>query len=65
MSYLTLRARLLFLFVFLFDWHRDSGACGFIRNYAMLIQLGLWDPGMCIPIMGYVVAISFNCIFDF
>ena len=63
--YLTLRAPLYFCMCFCVDWYRKYGACGIIPKYAMVLQFGLWNPGMCIPIMGYIIAISFNCIFDF
>ena len=62
-SHLTLRVPL-YLFVFLFDWYRNSGACGVIPNCAMMTGFGLFDPGMCIPSMGYIVAINFNCSLD-
>ena len=56
---------IMFVFVFPFDCHRNSGACGVIPNYAMVLEFGLWDPSVCIPMMGYVIAICFNCIFNF
>ena len=43
----------------------NYGACGFVSNYAVWTQLELYNPGMCIPVMGYIDAIGCNCIFDF
>ena len=63
-SYLTLRAPCIFLFVFLLGFTQEQWCMWVNANYAMMPQLRLYYPSMCIPIMGYIDAISFNCIFN-